>query len=226
MLAIAGSALLPATARAGTYDVYSCAFGGKLYPNNAWVADGVYAGAPNGSVDTQCGTAGDVLSAALSPGVTLGLGWAGLTFRPPAGATLTDARGTETPLRCNPVTDLGMSLVATGFSYTPGRRAHQGAEAHRSLHVVEEVEEGRPERPQPVEVETVDDRSHAVHYEHGLNPWDWAAGALVAAEAGATVRVPEGFGDAGEITVAAAPGIAVAFNELLAELGANDAAPN
>ena len=64
------------------------------------------------------------------------------------------------------------------------------------------------------------------HYEHGLNPWDWAAGALVAAEAGATVRVPEGFGDAGEITVAAAPGIAVAFNELLAELGANDAAPN
>ena len=39
-LAVAGGALLPASAHAGTYDVYSCSFGGKLYPNNAWVADG------------------------------------------------------------------------------------------------------------------------------------------------------------------------------------------
>ena len=29
------------------------------------------------------------------------------------------------------------------------------------------------------------------YYEHGLNPWDWAAGALIAAEAGARVRLPE-----------------------------------
>ena len=28
------------------------------------------------------------------------------------------------------------------------------------------------------------------HFEHGLNPWDWAAGALIAAEAGAVVRFP------------------------------------
>ena len=90
-LALAGGALVPAPAHAGTYSVYSCAFGGSSYPNNAWVADGVYAGAPNGSVDTQCATSsGDVLSAALTPGVTLGVGWAGLTFRPPAGATLSD----------------------------------------------------------------------------------------------------------------------------------------
>jgi hypothetical protein len=90
-LAIAGGALGPPTAHAGTYDVYSCAFGGNLYPNNAWVADGVYAAAPYGSVDTQCGTAGDVLSAALSPGVTLATqGWAGLTFNPPSSTTISD----------------------------------------------------------------------------------------------------------------------------------------
>ena len=29
------------------------------------------------------------------------------------------------------------------------------------------------------------------HYEHGLNVWDWAAGALIAAEAGARVQLPE-----------------------------------
>ena len=30
------------------------------------------------------------------------------------------------------------------------------------------------------------------YYEHGLQVWDWAAGALIAAEAGARVRLPAG----------------------------------
>jgi hypothetical protein len=91
-LVLAGGALAPAAAQAGSFDVHSCAFGGNLYPNNAWVADGGYAGVPNGSVDAQCGTsASDVLSAALSPGVSLAtLGWAGLTLRPPGGTTISD----------------------------------------------------------------------------------------------------------------------------------------
>jgi hypothetical protein len=90
--ALASAALLPATAHAGTYDVYSCAFGGNLYPNNAWVADGGYASAPNGTVDTQCGTAdSDVISAALNPGVSFAaLGWARLTLLPPSGTTISD----------------------------------------------------------------------------------------------------------------------------------------
>ena len=48
------------------------------------------------------------------------------------------------------------------------------------------------------------------HYEHGLNVWDWAAGALIAAEAGAVVVLPgpDAGADAGELVVAAAPGIA------------------
>ena len=29
------------------------------------------------------------------------------------------------------------------------------------------------------------------YFEHGLSRWDWAAGALVAAEAGAVVRLPD-----------------------------------
>jgi hypothetical protein len=91
-LAIAGAVLPPAAARAGTYNVYSCAFGGNLYPNNAWVAAGPYAAAPNGTVDTKCGTsASDVISARLKSGVSLtAKGWAGLTFTPPAGTTISD----------------------------------------------------------------------------------------------------------------------------------------
>jgi hypothetical protein len=90
-LVLAAVALPPATASAGTYDVYSCAFGGTFYANNAWVADGNYSTAPNGAVDTTCSGPGDVLTAALSPGVTLATqGWAGLTFNPPSGTTISD----------------------------------------------------------------------------------------------------------------------------------------
>ena len=28
------------------------------------------------------------------------------------------------------------------------------------------------------------------HFEHGLSPWDWAAGSLIASEAGAVINVP------------------------------------
>ena len=89
---VVACALAPAAAHAGSYSVYSCNFAGHLYPNNAWVADGGYAGAPNGTVDTTCGTsASDVLAASLTPNHSLAaLGWAGLTFKPPSGSTISD----------------------------------------------------------------------------------------------------------------------------------------
>lgn len=140
-----------------------------------------------------------------------------------AGATLTDASGEVTTLRCNPVTDLQLSLVATGFSYSPSRRACQGAIVAALLPRVRDI---RRIGAAALDLCMVAAGRVDAHYEHGLNPWDWAAGALVATEAGAVVRLPEGFGDVGEITVAAAPGIAVAFDDLLSELGANHNAPN
>ncbi|MEV4631902.1 inositol monophosphatase family protein [Rhodococcus coprophilus] len=140
-----------------------------------------------------------------------------------AGATLTDASGEVTTLRCNPVTDLRLSLVATGFSYSPARRAHQGAIVAVLLPRVRDI---RRIGAAALDLCMVAAGRVDAHYEHGLNPWDWAAGVLVATEAGAVVRLPEGFGDVGEVTVAAAPGIAVAFDDLLTELGANHNAPN
>lgn len=119
-LAVAGGALLPASAHAGTYDVYSCSFGGKLYPNNAWVADGAYAAPPNGTVDTQCAGPGDVLSAALRTGVTFGLGWAGLTFRPPPGASLSDFTVEVRHLHVDDVSDGVSNNTAGLFRYGEG----------------------------------------------------------------------------------------------------------
>ena len=61
------------------------------------------------------------------------------------------------------------------------------------------------------------------HYEHGLNVWDWAAGALIASEAGAHVQLP-GDDDAG-LTLVAAPGIADALRNRLQRLGAHEVLP-
>jgi myo-inositol-1(or 4)-monophosphatase len=54
--------------------------------------------------------------------------------------------------------------------------------------------------------------------EHGLHRWDWAAGALIAAEAGAVVRLPRHGSD---LVLAAAPGIVNALAELVASCGAD-----
>ena len=56
------------------------------------------------------------------------------------------------------------------------------------------------------------------YYELDLNPWDHAAGALVAAEAGAVVSGLDG-GPVGEpMVVAVAPSVAGPFSALVSEL--------
>jgi len=57
------------------------------------------------------------------------------------------------------------------------------------------------------------------YYEDGVHVWDWAAGALIAAEAGASLRLPPADGGAGLI-VASAPGIADALTDALHRSGA------
>src|SRR4051794_37507755 len=83
--AIALALLLPATARAGTYHVYTCAAGGGSYANNAWTASA----ATGVSIDSTCAgnsTALLVTSGATMPNNTS----AALAFRAPAGDTIAD----------------------------------------------------------------------------------------------------------------------------------------
>jgi len=54
------------------------------------------------------------------------------------------------------------------------------------------------------------------YWELALNEWDLAAGALIAAEAGAVVVLP-GQGRWADLTIAAAPGISNAFLSLIDE---------
>ena len=58
------------------------------------------------------------------------------------------------------------------------------------------------------------------YYERGLNYWDYAAGALIAAEAGAVVGDSKGGPPNPSMTVAAGPGLFGSLRDALAELDA------
>jgi myo-inositol-1(or 4)-monophosphatase len=57
------------------------------------------------------------------------------------------------------------------------------------------------------------------YYERGLNPWDHAAGALIATEAGARVSGLRGAAVTAEFTLAAEPALAVELERLLIGFG-------
>lgn len=125
------------------------------------------------------------------------------------------------PLRCTDVASVDFALVATGFAYAPERRARQGAVLAAVLPRVRDI---RRIGSAALDLCMVAAGAVDAHYEHGLNLWDWAAGALIAAEAGAVVTLPpEGTGGAdGHVTVAVAPGIAEEFLAVLGDAGGLD----
>ena len=129
------------------------------------------------------------------------------------GAHVTDEQGTH-ELRCTDVDDLSMALLGTGFGYSKQRRTTQAALLAQLLPVVRDV---RRIGSAALDLCMVAAGRLDAYYEHGLQAWDSAAGALIAAEAGARVLLPARNGptDAAELVVAAAPGIA---DELLAAL--------
>lgn len=136
------------------------------------------------------------------------------------GAQVTDGHGSS-GLRCTEVSELSLALLGTGFGYSPRRRAAQAALLARLLPAVRDV---RRIGSAALDLCMVAAGRLDAYYEHGIKPWDYAAGALIAAEAGARVVLPgpaiDGFQiDGGEVIVAAAPGIADAFMAMLQREG-------
>jgi myo-inositol-1(or 4)-monophosphatase len=127
------------------------------------------------------------------------------------GAHVVDEQGVR-PLRCAAVDDLSMALLGTGFGYSRQRRAAQAALLARLLPVVRDV---RRIGSAALDLCMVAAGRLDAFYEHGLQPWDCAAGALIAAEAGARVSLPARDIEGAGLVLAAAPGIA---DELLAAL--------
>ncbi|MDL9947727.1 inositol monophosphatase family protein [Gordonia sp. ABSL11-1] len=141
------------------------------------------------------------------------------------GGARVDTGNGPAALSCNPIDRLDLALVATGFSYGAGRRSAQGAIVADLLPRIRDL---RRVGAAALDLCMVASGAVDAHYEHGLSPWDWAAGALIAAEAGAVVHTPppQSRSSDGHVTIAAAPGIAEAFVRLLDDVGARRAMPD
>jgi myo-inositol-1(or 4)-monophosphatase len=111
-----------------------------------------------------------------------------------------------------------MSLVGTGFGYEPQLRQRQAEVLAKLLPQVRDI---RRLGSAALDLCLVAAGRLDAYFEDKLNVWDWAAGALIAAEAGARVRVPslrEGAAGRG-LVVAAAPGVNDVFTGALDRAG-------
>jgi myo-inositol-1(or 4)-monophosphatase len=113
---------------------------------------------------------------------------------------------------------LERAVIATGFSYAPAVRARQAQVVTRLLPLVADI---RRLGSASLDLCAVACGRVDGYFEAGLNPWDWAAGALVAEEAGCSVTGPGGGAPSRGITVAAGKGLASALGNLLAQFAAD-----
>ncbi|WP_343245727.1 inositol monophosphatase family protein [Streptomyces sp. SID4985] len=133
------------------------------------------------------------------------------------GAFATGAWEGERALACRPAAPLDQALVATGFNYVTDVRAHQAQVAARVLPLVRDIRRGGS-----AAIELCDVASGRLdgYWERGLNPWDYAAGALIAREAGAVTGGRPGEPESPALTFAATPAVFEALQPLLEDFGA------
>ncbi|MBP1820906.1 inositol monophosphatase [Mycobacterium sp. OAE908] len=182
-----------------------------------WVLDPI-----DGTVNFVYGIENYAVSVAVQRG---GVSLAGAVANVPAGLLYSAALGhgahvrrdgVATSLRSSAAVELSMSLVGTGFSYSREERARQAEILTGLLPAVRDV---RRIGSAALDLCMVAAGALDAYYEDGVHVWDWAAGALIAAEAGATLRLPAADRTAGRI-MAAAPGIAEALADTLRRSGA------
>ncbi|MEZ5378994.1 MAG: inositol monophosphatase family protein [Acidimicrobiales bacterium] len=151
---------------------------------------------------------------------------AGVVFDPKAdelfaaslggGATM---NGNE--LRCSERTELDQCVIATGFGYGADQRLLQ---AKVLVHVLPALGNIRRLGSAALDLAYVGAGRTDGYWETGLNAWDAAAGALIAAEAGAVVTDLHGGSPSKAMTLATPPTIHARLQHLLqsaydAELG-------
>lgn len=150
---------------------------------------------------------------------------AGAVVEPYSGRVWSAAHGRGadldgTPLRVSHAKRLDLALVGTGFSYMADRRARQAAVLGKMLGEIRDI---RRAGAASLDLCAVAAGRLDAYYEYGLSRWDWAAGALIAAEAGARLRLPNGQAAdelGAEAIVCAAPGIADELTRTLIDCGA------
>ncbi len=155
--------------------------------------------------------------AATLGGVTL----AGVVADPTHGRTYRASLGggawcDDVRLRVVEPPPLGHALVATGFSYLASERRLQ---VERLGRIIERIRDVRRMGAAALDLCSVASGRVDAYFEAGLSQWDYAAGALVAAEAGAVVCGLDGGPVRPGSVLCAHPVLAEQLVEVLSEAG-------
>lgn len=132
------------------------------------------------------------------------------------GAVRVDAGGVH-PVAPNEPAELAQCLVATGFGYAADRRSGQ---ARALTAVLPRVRDIRRAGAAAVDLCWAAAGLVDCYYERGLNPWDLAAGVLVATEAGLVAGGPGDQPPSGQLTWLAPRHLAEEWAALLDLAGA------
>jgi len=133
------------------------------------------------------------------------------------GGAWLDAGGATVALRCNTGVPLEQALVSTGFGYEVRRRAAQGEVVGAVLPRVRDIRRGGS---CAVDLCSLAAGRVDAYYERGVNYWDWAAGGLVATEAGARLGGLARAEASPSMAIAAEPVLFGRLRDLLASLDA------
>ena len=133
------------------------------------------------------------------------------------GAWLHAGGGPPVGLRCNTGVPLDRALVSTGFGYAVPRRIVQGQVVGALLPRVRDIRRGGS---CAVDLCSLAAGRVDAYYERGVNYWDYAAGGLVATEAGAVLGGLAGRPASTGMTIAAEPALFAQLRDLLASLDA------
>jgi fructose-1,6-bisphosphatase/inositol monophosphatase family enzyme len=130
------------------------------------------------------------------------------------------ARRNGVPINGSDHADLATALLATGFSYEAERRRRQAQVLTQVLPCIRDIRRGGAAA---VDLCWVACGRFDGFWERGLAPWDFAAGALIAAEAGAVVGDLDGGAPSSEFVMATAPRLHDDLRRLLHDAGAGHA---
>ncbi len=186
-----------------------------------WIVDPI-----DGTVNFLYGIPHYGVSIAVVEGEPDPLTWsalAGVVVNPAIGETFTAAAGGGALLNGLPIAiaepvDLSHALVGTGFAYDAAMRGKQGAIVAGLLPQVRDI---RRAGTASLDLCFVACGRLNAYFERTLSPWDHAAGALIAREAGAVVTGLRDAAPSSDFIIAAEPELAARLELALVALNAS-----
>jgi myo-inositol-1(or 4)-monophosphatase len=186
-----------------------------------WVVDPI-----DGTVNYLYGIPQYAISIAVVEGDPTPGNWtelAGVVINAASGREFTATRGggafsDGVPLAVNRPESLGQSLLSTGFSYSQTIRTQQ---AQVMARVMPHIRDIRRMGAASLDLTALAAGQLDIYFERMLQPWDHAAGVLIAREAGAEIRGWNGAAPDIDWLLAAHPEVLDKIEAILVESGAH-----